>query len=502
MGQILSQPVTEKISEKGVDKHLAYGLSCMQGWRVNMEDAHSTILNLYDLNNQKGKQVEKGEASDASEDHVAFFGVYDGHGGEKVAIFTGEHLHDIVKSTKAFQEKDYVNAFKEGFLNCDQAILNDDSMKDDDSGCAAVSVIITPKQVICGNAGDSRSIMSINGFAKALSYDHKPSNEGEKSRICSAGGYVDMGRVNGNLALSRGIGDFEFKKNLDLPPEEQTVTCYPDVIQHDLDISKDEFVVLACDGIWDCLTSQQCVECVSRGIYERKPLETICEEIMELCCAPTSDGSGIGCDNMSISIVALLDESKNESLDQWYERVIKRIENSQSNDEKSKYYGQISAPYNEIYKHMYGEFYEIGQQAQNSNPKSAGNNNYYSMFGGLPGMRNGPGANQNDEEDNDGSSEPTEEIQEDGTAADLAGNGAISLQKLLASNAITNENGVIYLDTSSAQSLLAHFGMSGEDEEFEGNDNVHDKHIEEEEIEDDEGSDSNAQDESHEDEKQ
>lgn len=502
MGQILSQPVTEKISEKGVDKHLAYGLSCMQGWRVNMEDAHSTILNLYDLNNQKGKQVEKGEATDASEDHVAFFGVYDGHGGEKVAIFTGEHLHDIVKSTKAFQEKDYVNAFKEGFLNCDQAILNDDSMKDDDSGCAAVSVIITPKQVICGNAGDSRSIMSINGFAKALSYDHKPSNEGEKSRICSAGGYVDMGRVNGNLALSRGIGDFEFKKNLDLPPEEQTVTCYPDVIQHDLDISKDEFVVLACDGIWDCLTSQQCVECVSRGIYERKPLETICEEIMELCCAPTSDGSGIGCDNMSISIVALLDESKNESLDQWYERVIKRIENSQSNDEKSKYYGQISAPYNEIYKHMYGEFYEIGQQAQNSNPKSAGNNNYYSMFGGLPGMRNGPGANQNDEEDNDGSSEPTEEIQEDGTAADLAGNGAISLQKLLASNAITNENGVIYLDTSSAQSLLAHFGMSGEDEEFEGNDNVHDKHIEEEEIEDDEGSDSNAQDESHEGEKQ
>ena len=147
-----------------------------------------------------------------TEEHTSFFGVYDGHGGEKVAIFTGQHLHEIIKSTKAFQEKDYVNAFKEGFLNCDQAILNDDEMKEDDSGCAAVSVIITPRQVICGNAGDSRSIMSINGFAKALSYDHKPSNEGEKSRICSAGGYVDMGRVNGNLALSRGIGDFEFKE--------------------------------------------------------------------------------------------------------------------------------------------------------------------------------------------------------------------------------------------------------------------------------------------------
>ena len=119
------------------------------------------------------------------------------------------------------------------------------------------------------------------------------------------------------------------KKNIDLPPEEQTVTCYPDVIQHNLDFTKDEFVVLACDGIWDCLSSQQCIECVSRGLYERKPLQDICEEIMELCCAPTSDGSGIGCDNMSMSIVALLDESRNESLDQWYDRVIKRIELSQ-----------------------------------------------------------------------------------------------------------------------------------------------------------------------------
>ncbi|CUM55009.1 unnamed protein product [Debaryomyces tyrocola] len=499
MGQILSQPVTEKISEHGVDKHLAYGISCMQGWRVNMEDAHATILNLYDLKNENGKGAGSQKAQDSSssgksgtdndttDEHTSFFGVYDGHGGEKVAIFTGEHLHEIIKSTKAFQEKDYVNAFKEGFLNCDQAILNDDEMKEDDSGCAAVSVIITPRQVICGNAGDSRSIMSINGFAKALSYDHKPSNEGEKSRICSAGGYVDMGRVNGNLALSRGIGDFEFKKNIDLPPEEQTVTCYPDVIQHNLDFTKDEFVVLACDGIWDCLSSQQCVECVSRGVYEGKPLQDICEEIMELCCAPTSDGSGIGCDNMSISIVALLDESKNESLDQWYDRVIKRIELSQSEDEESQFYGNISAEYNDIYKQMYGEYFEIGQQSQNSNAKSAGNNSsYYSMFGGLPGLRNGPGLNQNeDEEDNELSNEPTEEIQEDGTAADLAGNGAISLQKLLASNAITNENGVIYLDTSSAQSLLAHFGMSGEDDEYEGNDNVHDKHIEEEEVEDD-----------------
>ena len=260
--------------------------------------------------------------------HIAFFGVYDGHGGEKAAIFTGEKLHHLIKETKEFKQKDYINALKQGFLNCDQEILKDFYMRDDDSGCAATSAIITPDLIVCGNAGDSRTIMSTNGFAKALSFDHKPSNEGEKARICAAGGYVDMGRVNGNLALSRGIGDFDFKKNVDLPAEEQIVTCYPDVIQHNIDYKSDEFVVLACDGIWDCLTSQKCVECVRRGIYERKLLSIICEEIMDLCCAPTSDGSGIGCDNMSIAIVALLDYTKNETLDQWYEKSYPELNNS------------------------------------------------------------------------------------------------------------------------------------------------------------------------------
>jgi protein phosphatase 2C family protein 2/3 len=63
----------------------------------------------------------------------------------------------------------------------------------------------------------------------------------------AAGGFVDFGRVNGNLALSRAIGDFEFKKRADLSPEAQIVTAYPDVITHDL-TDADEFLVIACDG--------------------------------------------------------------------------------------------------------------------------------------------------------------------------------------------------------------------------------------------------------------
>lgn len=65
---------------------------------------------------------------------------------------------------------------------------------------------------------------------------------------------------------------------------------------------------------------------LEEGFMKRRLLTTISEEIMDLCCAPTSDGSGIGCDNMSIVIVALLDHTKNETLDQWYEKIISRIE--------------------------------------------------------------------------------------------------------------------------------------------------------------------------------
>ena len=75
-----------------------------------------------------------------------------------------------------------------------------------------------------GNVGDSRAIASVKGRVESLSEDHKPCNELETQRIIAAGGWVEFNRVNGNLALSRALGDFVFKKNDQKPPEEQIVT--------------------------------------------------------------------------------------------------------------------------------------------------------------------------------------------------------------------------------------------------------------------------------------
>jgi len=127
--------------------------------------------------------------------------------------------------------------------------------------------------------------------------------------------------VNGNLALSRAIGDFEFKKSADLSPEQQIVTAFPDVVTHEV-TNDDEFLVIACDGIWDCQSSQAVVEFVRRGIAAKQELHLICENMMDNCLASNSETGGVGCDNMTMIVIGLLNgKSKKE----WYDLIGKRV---------------------------------------------------------------------------------------------------------------------------------------------------------------------------------
>ncbi|KAF4631448.1 hypothetical protein G7Y89_g6681 [Cudoniella acicularis] len=315
MGQTLSEPVVEKNSASGGDERLIFGVSSMQGWRISMEDAHAAVLDL---------QVH-GEAAKPTtvDERLSFFGVYDGHGGDRVAIFAGENIHQIISKQEAFRKGDIEQALKDGFLATDRAILNDPRYEEEVSGCTASVGILSAKKIYVGNAGDSRSVLGVKGRAKPLSFDHKPQNEGEKARITAAGGFVDFGRVNGNLALSRAIGDFEFKKSAELSPEQQIVTAYPDVTVHEIS-DDDEFLVVACDGIWDCQSSQAVVEFVRRGIAAKQELSKICENMMDNCLASNSETGGVGCDNMTMIVIGLL---RGKTKEEWYEEIAKRVAN-------------------------------------------------------------------------------------------------------------------------------------------------------------------------------
>lgn len=154
------------------------------------------------------------------------------------------------------------------------------------------------------NAGDSRCVLCRDGQAVDMSVDHKPTQEEERNRILKAGGFISDGRVNGCLALSRAIGDLEFKRSYELGPEEQVVTAYPELKTLEVQ-PQDEFIILACDGIWDVLTSQACVDFVRTKIAAGLSLKAVCEALCDRCMAQDTRGSGIGCDNMTVVIVKI-----------------------------------------------------------------------------------------------------------------------------------------------------------------------------------------------------
>ncbi|XP_066482928.1 protein phosphatase 1G isoform X2 [Tiliqua scincoides] len=405
MGAYLSQPSTTKSSGDGAGvgpRPLHFGYSAMQGWRVSMEDAHNCIPDL--------------------DGETAMFSVYDGHGGEEVALYCAKYLPEIIKDQKAYKEGKLQKALEDAFLAIDAKLTTEEVIKElslmagrprdggdekeekvadeddvdneeaallheeatmtieelltrygqncvkgklgppskepgqecsededgysseeaeneededdteeaeedededmmlpgmegkekpgSDSGTTAVVALIRGKQLIVANAGDSRCVVSEGGKAVDMSYDHKPEDEVELARIKNAGGKVTMdGRVNGGLNLSRAIGDHFYKRNKNLPPEEQMISALPDIKV--LTINDDhDFMVIACDGIWNVMSSQEVVDFVQSKITQKsesgelRSLSSIVEELLDRCLAPDTSGDGTGCDNMTCIIIS------------------------------------------------------------------------------------------------------------------------------------------------------------------------------------------------------
>ena len=275
----LKEPNREKVIETGSKDGISFAAVGMQGWRINMEDSHIANLEF---------------APDCS-----IFGVFDGHGGVEVAQFCKRNLESKLKELQTFQDKNWEQALIDSFLKMDEILESDegknamqeiakqfpkqksaleqaimqvtnpnaegttDDKNDkplsaeqlDGKGCTAVVVLMFKDVLYCANAGDSRAVLAQNGVAKDLSEDHKPALEREKARIHKAGSTITPeGRVDGNLNLSRSIGDLRYKKNKSLKPEEHPVTAYPEVEKVERADDQD-FIVIACDGIWETKTS-------------------------------------------------------------------------------------------------------------------------------------------------------------------------------------------------------------------------------------------------------
>uniref|UniRef100_A0A915E9Q6 protein-serine/threonine phosphatase n=1 Tax=Ditylenchus dipsaci TaxID=166011 RepID=A0A915E9Q6_9BILA len=278
----LRKPVTEAQQEEGGNDSLRFSVTSMQGWRAHQEDAHNCIL----------------EFSDG----CSLFAVYDGHGGSEVARYASKNLPSFIKKTGSLKAPDIAAALKHCFAQFDQSLKQKEVVQD---------------KVIVANVGDTRAVLCRDGFAIDLSVDHKPEDALEHNRIMKAGGTVTRnGRVNGvlhissfsfyvlfsGLNLSRALGDHTYK-NRRLEPEAQMISPVPDVLVAEL-VPEDSLLVVACDGIWNCMSSQEVMDFINARI-DSMTLSEIGQEICFFCCASDTIGGGSGYDNMTVIIVQL-----------------------------------------------------------------------------------------------------------------------------------------------------------------------------------------------------
>jgi serine/threonine protein phosphatase PrpC len=344
-----------------------YGVSSMQGWRVHMEDAHICQPSLYAQASPKAPKIQLPDHAlfavfdghggsyaaeyaginfcrvlSRQEKFVQYATFVQERNDKQSAVVPTDNKAEYAQYLRQGEEL-LEGALVDAFVACDREILlalrgtpepeahapyhepstpttatatdGTDStadvvaavpqpVDDEDPGTTIVVVIVTPEWVVCANAGDSRAVFAKSG-AKAvpLSYDHKPDDEAEQRRIRDAGGYVAGGRVEGDLAVSRGLGDFRFKQ-LDtvlnsnkkkttndkehtesmLQVQDQKVSPIPDVIVQNRNKELDEFIIVACDGIWDVQSNYEAVKTVADIFAEgESDLGLVAEEVLDTC---------------------------------------------------------------------------------------------------------------------------------------------------------------------------------------------------------------------------
>lgn len=110
-GSYLSKPITKKDTSSGISPYgTEWAMSCMQGWRQSMEDAH-ICESEFDTDTQ-------------------LYAVFDGHGGFEVALFAEKHFGRILKENPAYSAKDFPTALTETFMKIDEFLRTEDGKED------------------------------------------------------------------------------------------------------------------------------------------------------------------------------------------------------------------------------------------------------------------------------------------------------------------------------------------------------------------------------------
>ncbi|MBA0690203.1 hypothetical protein Goari_007896 [Gossypium aridum] len=239
------------------------------GGRPYMEDTHVCIA---DLAKDFGRNL-------MSEDTVSFYGVFDGHGGKDASQFVRDHLPRVIVEDVDFP-LDIEKAVTRSFMETDAAFAKSCSLESAlASGTTALTAMIFGRSLLVANAGDSRAVLSRCGTAREMSKDHRPCCMKERRRIESLGGFIDDGYLNGQLGVTRALGNWHLEGMKEIGERIGPLSAEPELKMITL-TKEDEFLIIGSDGIWDVFTSQNAVDFTRRRLQEHNDVKLCCKEMV------------------------------------------------------------------------------------------------------------------------------------------------------------------------------------------------------------------------------
>lgn len=245
-------------------------------YRAKMEDVHTYVANF-------AEKLDWG-----------YFAIFDGHAGKSTARWCGNNLHTLIEQEILAKEAgancglgaspaslcDVKDVFHNVFVKADELIEEEGSGSAGSTAAVAILRWESNDQLLAlgklesqkpskkfdfvpgpqhkrmlytANVGDLRIVIYRAGKAYRLTYDHKASDLSEIDRVRNNGGLIVKNRVNGVLAITRSLGDSYIKNLVTGKPFTTSTEVTPE----------DEFLILACDGVWDVISDNHACKYVS-----------------------------------------------------------------------------------------------------------------------------------------------------------------------------------------------------------------------------------------------
>ena len=255
-----------------------------------------------------------GTAAESAATTAHLFAVFDGHRGAEAAQFAADALPRALAAAASAPGCQAQESLAQAFVAVDAAFKAVDDTRAAASvaggaarrypGATAIAALVWGRHLYVANAGDCRAMLVRGTQAVALTRDHTAEDAGERARVEAAGGSLQRDasgkwRVGAaGLAVTRGLGDFDARDcGLTPEPEITRVTLEPE----------DEYIVLACDGLWDVLTVDDVAQLVASTVKEPGMVAK------RLVAEAMTRGSG---DNVTVLVAFLKRQSTAEAV--WW----------------------------------------------------------------------------------------------------------------------------------------------------------------------------------------